>query len=311
MAMDSNQIAVVKAYREFVRGAELHQCVSLDDVQWMIESKNYFLLRVVNSGKRLKIQQALTKLSEMVGTGEDREEALKEIGTQLGADLVIWKERAVRSAERRRIIERDDHITEKVNAMHKKDIPGRYYYSTQPFLAYCINHFFYGGIHYAYVGGKFYPYRKLNPKSSNPLLVYQDIYQPWRDADGFDKFITGLRMNLRKGVIAKATALGMTTDMRKRLKTICGKVSIDFLYPIVYRVDIDSIVPVSRRIPDGSAGAGSDEYKILDLQESEFTVLFDDYQVDPGLVNILKHNVPAGPNEQQDALAILEGRLTP
>jgi hypothetical protein len=55
----------------------------------------------------------------------------------------------------------------------------RHYYSTQPFLAWCLNRHFYEDVHYAYVA-PFYPYRLTNPKSSNPLELYRDLYQPWR-----------------------------------------------------------------------------------------------------------------------------------
>ena len=58
-----------------------------------------------------------------------------------------------------------------------------YYYSTTSFLAYCLNEYIYAGFHWTYVGAEFFPYKLPNPKSSNPLLVYQDLYQPWRDKD--------------------------------------------------------------------------------------------------------------------------------
>lgn len=51
-----------------------------------------------------------------------------------------------------------------------------YHYSTTSFLAWSINHYFFHGVHYVWAAGDFYPYRQSNPKSSNPLLIYTDMY---------------------------------------------------------------------------------------------------------------------------------------
>ena len=67
----------------------------------------------------------------------------------------------------------------------------RYYYGAVPSLAWILGHYFYGGTHFAWLAAEYYPYRLPNPKSSNPHLIYQDLYQPWRDCDDFDKTING------------------------------------------------------------------------------------------------------------------------
>jgi hypothetical protein len=68
-------------------------------------------------------------------------------------------------------------------------------YGTIPALAWVIGHYFYDCKHYMFLAGEFYPYR-LNPRSSNPYLIYQDLYEPWKDGDEFSKVINGYRLAL-------------------------------------------------------------------------------------------------------------------
>jgi len=157
-----------------------------------------------------------------------------------------------------------------------------YYYSTQPFLAWCLNHYFYGGMHYVNVANPFYPYRLPNPKSSHPFLIYQDLYLPWKDRDDFDKFIQQIRLDLNNGVVKynRANPGKLSGGRVSRLKRICKKVDIVFFYPMVYRVDINP-VPTSRLVSAGSGLSGSREHLINDLQEKEFDILFHDFNGDP------------------------------
>ena len=145
----------------------------------------------------------------------------------------------------------------------------KHYYSTQPLIAWIINKFFYDGNHYVYLA-PFYPYRLSNPKSSNPYLIYSDLYMPWKDKDIFDKTIAQFRMNLRKGV----NVVCKDPKLKTELLNLCDKISLNFFYPIVYRVDIEGI---SDRIEKAGSGLiGSEEILIRDLQEFEFDILFDD-----------------------------------
>ncbi len=153
----------------------------------------------------------------------------------------------------------------------------KYYYSTQPFLAWCFNHYFYGQKHFAWVGAPFYPYRQANPRSSNPLRIYEDLYEPWKDQDDFSPVIAQKRLSLRNGVIAHAGNLPPGLD--HRLKVVCDRIDTVFFYPIVYRVNIDTI-DSSRLIVAGSGLVGSREYRIADLSEAEFDLLFIDLETD-------------------------------
>lgn len=184
----------------------------------------------------------------------------------------------------------------------------RYYYSTQPFLAWCLKHYFYGGTHHTFVA-PFYPYRLPNPKSSDPYSSYSDYYRPWKDADDYDAYINGKWLTLKSGVHKNAATLpsGVTED---ELKDICDQIEILFFYPIVYRVDIydSSISPRLRK--SGSGLAGSDEFLVEDLQESEFKVLFLDFTGDSDF-DVLKAPIIGGTDPGiTRAMQILQGRCT-
>lgn len=150
-----------------------------------------------------------------------------------------------------------------------------YHYGTVPALAWILAHYFYARVHYAWLALEYFPYRLPNPKSSNPHLIYQDLYQPWRDHDDFDKNINGYRFNLRKGVVAHEGVGTIPVSTANRLKDVCDQVNIMFFYPVVYRVDVSRIA-AHRKKSAGSALAGSAEVLIPDLLESEFDILFLD-----------------------------------
>lgn len=183
------------------------------------------------------------------------------------------------------------------------------YYGTVASLAWILGHYFYKGEHYVWLAEEYYPYRLPNPKSSNPHLIYQDLYQPWKDKDDHDKFITEVRLNLRKGVIAKEGSGVIPPSTATELKHICDQVDITFLYPVVYRVDIDAI-DQRRQKKAGSALAGSHEVLVEDLKENtEFEIFFLDYEVDPDFKKLVVDGLRGlGPATMKDVLTILKGR---
>lgn len=148
-----------------------------------------------------------------------------------------------------------------------------YFYSTQTLLAWCLNRHFYQGQHRVYVA-PFYPYRLPNPRSSNPLEIYRDLYQPWRDRDEYDKTLAQVRLNLRNGVRAQEQRGVVDAYLAGELRRVCDTIDIKFFYPIVYRVDIDGIDPSRLKRAGSGLVAASVEYLIPDLQDNEFDVLF-------------------------------------
>lgn len=147
------------------------------------------------------------------------------------------------------------------------------YYSTQPLLAWLINHHFYGGIHFTWAAHPFYPYRAPNPKSSSPYLMYGDFFSPWRDNDPYDRNITSMRQSLRNGVIAHRGSLHPATATF--LRRLCENGSVRLFYPVVYRIDLSEIEEDRQDASQGSAAlSGSHEVLIRDLREHEFDILF-------------------------------------
>ena len=188
------------------------------------------------------------------------------------------------------------------------------YYSTQPFLAWCLNHFFFGQRHFAYVGAPFHPYRRRNPASSNPWKTYGAQYEPWVDRDPYDAHIEQKRRNLRKGIAAHSAALHPL--VRVALDAICGSGDIIFFVPVVYRVDVATL-DGSRLKRAGSGSVGSREYLIQDLAEAEFDVLFfhpgsDDLLADPDLT-VLGRTLLGQPDilSPRQALQLLWTRRSP
>src|SRR5665213_2487442 len=106
----------------------------------------------------------------------------------------------------------------------------RYYYGTKTALDWILSHYFFQGEHYTWVANCFYPYKQANPKSSNPLLIYQDLYQPWKDADNFDKFIGQYRFNLIKGIIHKERQKIVSVEQGVALRDLCNVISTEFFY---------------------------------------------------------------------------------
>lgn len=157
---------------------------------------------------------------------------------------------------------------------------GKNLYGTIPTVAWIIAHYFYDHTHYMFFAGEFYPYRLNNPRSSNPYLLYQELYEPWRDADEFSKTINGYRLALWRGVEMKRKAGVIDDRVADRLKQICDKVNTAFFYPVVCRVSFDSIA--SNRLKTAGSGLrGSSEFLIEDLDEDEIDeLLFLDFHSD-------------------------------
>lgn len=179
------------------------------------------------------------------------------------------------------------------------------FYSTQPYLARCLNRYFYNGKHYVWASTEFYPYRLPNPRSSNPYLIYQDLYEPWKDDDIYSKMISQFRLNLIAGVKAREKQSVISSTTARRLRRVCKKVDVKFLYPLVYRIQATPSIQ-KRASSAGSAAVGSSEYLIEDLDETngEFEELFLDFTGDADFEQLL--SLPIG--DAATALPILESR---
>ncbi len=186
------------------------------------------------------------------------------------------------------------------------------YYSTQPFLAWCFNHYFFGRLHFAYVGAPFHPYRLANPRSSDPWDLYGSMYKPWVDRDPYDSLLEQKRRRMRAGL--RHHRARTTIRSRIALGRICARVDSVFFLPVVYRVDVGRL-PHHRLTRAGSGGTGSNEWLIQDLAETEFDILYFDAESDPHIADadLIKLGGPllglAGSLTPDEALSVLWRRL--
>jgi len=184
----------------------------------------------------------------------------------------------------------------------------RHHYGTVPALAWLLNHYFYGGVHYSWLAEEFAPLR-TNPKSSNPYLIYGDLYWAWSHADQHDRFCKDLRDSLSEAVRKQMYRGVVEPDVALRLITICSHVRLEFFYPIVYRVDLGLIAP-SRRLVAGSGLTGSREVLVPDLRDTEFDLLFADNVHDADFVRLILDECTGMRNTSpRDVLQLLETRV--
>lgn len=163
-----------------------------------------------------------------------------------------------------------------------------YYYGVHTVLAYIINHFFYDAVHYTYLAKEFHPYKRKNPRSSNPHLRYEELYELWRDDDEFNMSGIQTRLNIKAGVLKQEAKNVIDPALAKRLGRICDEINLSVFYPLVYRVDIRTI-DRKRLRKAGSGLRGSSEYLICDLNESEINdILFLDYEGDE-IIKLVKN----------------------
>ncbi len=115
-------------------------------------------------------------------------------------------------------------------------------------------------------------------------------------------------MNIRKGVIAQEKSGVIAGDVAERLKEICDRIDIVFFYPIVCRVDIDSIDSSRRQISGSGIALGSSEELITDLHENEFDILFLDYKADASFEELVVDEVASTGTRSRAPLPALEER---
>jgi hypothetical protein len=183
----------------------------------------------------------------------------------------------------------------------------RYYYGAVPVLAWIINHYFYGRVHYSWLAKRFAPF-DTNPKSSNPYQIYGDLYWAWMRRDRYDKFVNETRRTLGK-VVARKQEDGLLDNVTAaRLVRVCASENVDLYYPVIYRVDAERIAS-SRQITANSGLGGSEEVLIPDLAEEEFDLLFADNTADELFRSLVLEERAEDRWEPLEVLALLEKRI--
>lgn len=186
----------------------------------------------------------------------------------------------------------------------------RFFYGTIPTLAWILNHFFYGGVHYAWLAEEFNPLR-TNPKSSNPYLIYGDLYWAWSHRDTFDKFVAQSREGLSKGVWTQSLRGVIDHALARRLTSVCDDAPVDLFYPLVYRVEMSAIAEERRVVAGSALTADSRECLVPDLREEEFELLFADNGFDATFRRlVLDERSGERRTPPEGVLLTLEGRRT-
>jgi hypothetical protein len=145
-----------------------------------------------------------------------------------------------------------------------------FWYSTKTSLDWLLCHYGLQGLHFAWFAPEFDTYRKENPESSNPSVLYHGYMAAWRDGDDFSALVSMKGISLSKALEKNVDAGLLQRPDADDLKETVERAHISLFYPLVYRIDISGIDPGRRDSAVGSGARGSDECLIVDLQEQEF-----------------------------------------
>jgi hypothetical protein len=169
-----------------------------------------------------------------------------------------------------------------------------FWYSAKTALDWLVCHYGLQGRHFAWFAPEFDTYRGPNPESSNPHVLYHGYMAAWRDGDDFSALVGTKRLSLCNA-IQKNVDLGLLGTLEAgELKETVEQAPISFFYPLVYRLDIETVEPGRRKTSGGSGARGSHECLILDLQEEEFDLLFAHFRDDQELKRMVLDAHAAG-----------------
>jgi hypothetical protein len=161
-----------------------------------------------------------------------------------------------------------------------------YWYSAKTALDWLICHYAFEGRHFAWVAPDFDMYDTKSPESSNPHHLYHGLYAAWKKGDAYSSFVSLKRTGLKKALNINCERRLISRSTANELKRRVDTAHLSLFYPMVYRVDLRNVAP-ARKVKAGSAKFGSQEYRIDDLQENEFELLFAHFRKDKVLYDII------------------------
>jgi hypothetical protein len=186
-----------------------------------------------------------------------------------------------------------------------------YWYSAKTAVDWLLCHHALKGRHFAWFAPEFDTYRKSNPESSNPHVLYHGYMAAWRDSDDFAACVTMKRISLCNALEKNVDAGLLGIAEADELKETIERADISLFYPLVYRINFDAIEPSRRKTAVGSGAKGSEECLIVDLQEQEFELLFAHFREDPELKTMILDSHGSGDYTERYALMdLVERRLT-
>ena len=117
-------------------------------------------------------------------------------------------------------------------------------------------------------------------------------------------------MAITKSINAKVSEGVLDAAVAARLKDACDRAPIEFLYPIVFRVKIDEIAVSRQRVAGSGRLVNSSECLVEDLAESEFDILFLDYQDDSDFRQLVDSVAGGTYLDSYQVMEILERRCS-
>jgi hypothetical protein len=168
-----------------------------------------------------------------------------------------------------------------------------HHYSATTCADWILHFHFFDRKHVLWFSPMFYTYRMPNPRTSNPLRVYEELFEMWFDRDEHSpKYKDKLLSLVNK--INKRQDLGLLEDsMARRLKELFSTLSPDFMFPFIVRVNDKSCPPKTRLLAGSGATAGSKEFLVVDLDDSVCELLFVDGPL-PQVLDVLFNRSRAG-----------------
>lgn len=133
----------------------------------------------------------------------------------------------------------------------------------------------------------------------------------WRDRDDFSALVGTKRLSLCNALQKNVDLGHLGTLEAGELKETVEQAHISFFYPLVYRIDLETIESSRRQTGMGSGARGSHECLILDLHEEEFDLLFAHFRDDLELKRmVLDAHATGAYAEKYTLLDFTEKRLT-
>lgn len=146
-------------------------------------------------------------------------------------------------------------------------------YSINAWLAYKISETYFGNIHYVWCS-PFFNAKFINPPSSNPLEIYNNLKRDVEGKDHHSSKIEQIRAGIIKGASAKRNNGIITKEQEQEIIDIVNAAEIGDFRPLIYVIPVskvESIVkPVSVKF---RADKFSQEYIIEELHKNLFDVI--------------------------------------
>ena len=145
-------------------------------------------------------------------------------------------------------------------------------YSVGTKLAYQINEFYYGGIHYVWCAESFNSHSQ--PPTSNPLTIMKRYLEICLKRDRHCYEISDNLSGIQRGAKAKFDAGIIDKEQRRNIQRLITASKWDAFMPVLYIIPTHLVQSKCIEVPlKDRASNDSYEYKILELKSDEFQAI--------------------------------------